>query len=142
MTENNVYSLGGHQYSVLAQGTLEHDHYLMTRVRASGLHHLKRDPNDTTEEHAMKVLAQVIDAGEAMALLGGLIIPVGMDPTDWRPRVAEDIAERLRRLTDPEEKAIANGLLLSALMDFFPDEPDSTKTSRTSSESGESGSQT
>ena len=80
-----------------------------------------------------ELLDRVILGGYALRLLGGLLLPEGMNPREWTPEVAAGITAHLELLTDREEKNQIRPLVASMLAGFFTSGLASLRTSSASS---------
>lgn len=111
--------LGGRAFRSIGESTIQHDYTFMGMVREAGLDRPTLEPGETPQDFAARLLGEILSSGRAFDLLGVLLIPEGMEDTDWTPELGEETAAHLAHLTEPDDKAKVNGLVLSTLIDFF-----------------------
>lgn len=130
-----VIELGGRRFTRMECSTVKHDFWMMAQAREAGLDNVKLPSRKREDvEAAMEALLdRVIFSGKAIVLLAGLLIPEGLEPREWTPKVAEDIAEHLELLTDREDKNQIRPLVASMLSGFFMSGLASLRTSPSSS---------
>jgi len=116
---SDVFTLGGQQYRPIKCSTIEHDFWLMDRVRAAGLDAIALQDDETHEQFAERLLQTIIVSGTAFELLGGFLLRHPHGDLDWSPAMATDTANALRKITAPEEKAVIRGIIVGMLLDFF-----------------------
>ena len=121
MTNGTVIELGGRRFKRLECSTVKHDFWLMSQVREAGLDQVRiaSKKREDVEAAMEALLDRVILGGYALRLLGGLLLPEGMDPREWTPEVAAGITAHLELLTDPDEKSQIRPLVASMLAGFF-----------------------
>lgn len=130
-----IVELGGLKFKRLEGSTVKHDFWLMAQAREAGLDRIKiaskkREDLDAALE---EVIDKCITSGKALTLLAGLLLPENMTPREWKPEVAEGIAEHLSLLTDPKDKESIRPLVASMLSGFFMSGLASLQTSQGSS---------
>lgn len=111
--------LGGRAFDSFEVGTVEHDLYVMQRIRACGLQDVVMGAEETAEAFAERLLWQLIAEGKVLELIAGWLVPAGTDPLKWSPSLALQTAAHLGSLTDEEDKAVVRVLILQMLGDFF-----------------------
>lgn len=137
--QQETYKLGGKWYRAISvPRTLEHDHFLAGHTRQAGAADWALREGESHEAFGARILGDMMASGRSFLILGGLLIPC--DVEEWTAEVAAKTAHDLSRLTDPEEKKVANAALLGVVLDFFVSGLASWMISGTSSEAvGESG---
>lgn len=125
--------LGGRRFRPVAQGSVEHDVWLMGRVRLSGLPEIPRAENETPEDWASRLLAAVLASGALLELLGGLLVPEATPDEAWSPTLARETAAFIGALREPEDKLVVQSLALSVLLPFLQSELASSRRSDASS---------
>lgn len=111
--------LNGRVYRAIKTSTIEHDFYMIDRIRAAGLDRVTLAEGENAEQLAMRLLEMTIGTGKAFEILGGLLIPVDVQDIDWTPAIAEETAENIKRTTDDAEKAEIRQQLVALLISFF-----------------------
>jgi len=134
----SVVVLAGHAFAPLLVSTIEHDFWLMARIRAARLDALTKAEDESAEEFVSRILHEVIDSGRAFELLGGMLIPENVPAEQWTPELAAETAAFIRTLTDPADKARLQSQLISLLIGFFENGLTSLTTSPKSSGAMES----
>ncbi len=119
MNKPETFTLGGREFRSLSQSTIEHDMWVVARMRMAGIHEFYQHENETQFAFATRVINELIDSGQALEILGGLLLPAELDPLDWTPKVAAETAAFIRKLTDPEDKNLVQLLISRMLVDFF-----------------------
>lgn len=112
-------TLGGRDFVPVLTSTIEHDYWLMSKIRAAGLDHIDKREEETAEAFVTRLLVEVIDSGVAFDLLGGLLLPIAFVPEAWTPACAIETANFIKRLTAPVDKAIVQSQTISLLIGFF-----------------------
>ena len=113
-------TLGGREFVPVLTSTIEHDYWLMTKIRATGLNEIAKGADETPEEFMLRLLHEVIDSGVAFELLGGLLLPMpSAAPESWTPELAIETAEFIKHLTAPADKATVQAQMISLLVGFF-----------------------
>ena len=135
MTTAAVIELGGRRFQRLEGSTVKHDFWLMAQAREAGLDQVRiaSKKREDVEAAMEELLDRVILGGYALRLLGGLLLPDGMNPREWTPEVAAGITAHLELLTDREEKNQIRPLVASMLAGFFTSGLASLRTSGASS---------
>lgn len=112
-------TLGGREFVPVLTSTIEHDYWLMSKIRAAGLDEIAKGEHESAEEFMTRLLHEVINAGVAFELLGGLLLAAHLVPEAWTPELAVENAEFIKRLTAPEDKATVQSQMISLLIGFF-----------------------
>jgi hypothetical protein len=85
-------------------------------IKAAGLLLLKKKIGESDERFAVRVVESVMESGQEMNLLGGLLIPAELEDVDWRPRIAAETIEHCRKITDADEKRNLHTVILEATL--------------------------
>jgi hypothetical protein len=125
--------IGGRTFQVTGESTARHDMWTMRQIAACGLNVVNQAEGETEEAFIYRLYMTALQTGDVFLLLGGLLIPEGMDPLKWTPETAAATANFLASLTASEDKGKLRILLASALMPFFMGGHRSSMTSRNSS---------
>lgn len=128
--EAETITLGGREFRPVVGATIEHDYWLMGHIRRAGIDRCALEEGESPDDYALRLMREVINSGEAFTLLGGTLIPADKKVTDWTPAIAQETAEFLKRLTDPNDKQKLNGCTASLLAGFFSSGLASLETSR------------
>jgi hypothetical protein len=126
-------TLGGRDFEPMTVTTIEHDFWLMSRIRAAGLDAIEKGAEESPEEFVARIMHQVIDSGSAFEVLGGMLIPAQLPPQEWTPAIADETAKFIRELTDPIDKTKVQSQMIAILIGFFANGLTSLTTSRKSS---------
>lgn len=118
MAEGTI-QLAGRKFRTIGNSTLEHDVWVMGRLRQAGLDSLTLDAGEKPEDYAHRLLSQLLTSERALEIVGALIVPAELPSLKWTPRVARDTAVFLGRLADPRDKLEVQRLLLAVLVPFL-----------------------
>lgn len=100
-------------------GTFEHDIYVEQAVIRCGLDEIVKDPDETPDEFANRILREAMEGDALFTILAALVMPDGKDASQWTPDMARETAEFFKRVTAPEDKAVLRGCFASMLSGFF-----------------------
>ncbi len=128
-----VIELDGRRFVPYFKTSMAHGDWFIPLAMAAGVDKVEIIPDEPVEAYAERMLRAVWPSGKLLDLLGGLLLPEGLDPREWTPAVAADIAKHLRQLVEPDDKEKAHRLLGDMLAGFFRSGSASLKTSPTSS---------
>lgn len=111
--------LDGKPFVRMAEGTVEWDGYVVSQLAAAGL---LTAPTIGREEtwagFAQQTLVKLLASGRLPELLGGLLLPASLKPTDWTSEIAADTA-RIVRAAAGEDRIKVHNLTTQVLIDFF-----------------------
>lgn len=102
--EPGIFVIAGRNFRILQQATIEHDIYMMRVCKSAGLTTLKQGANEPGEEFAVRAHGMVLESGQSLPLLGGILLPMELADIDWTGRVARETVEFLRKITGDEDK--------------------------------------
>jgi hypothetical protein len=111
--------IGGRMFVPVKNSTIEHDFWLMAHIRGAGLDRIAIEEGEPPEEFAVRLLGEVISSGRIFPILGGLFLPEKISSLDWTPEVAEETAAFLKKVSDPDDKALIQQQVVSLLISFF-----------------------
>lgn len=111
--------LGGRRFTRLVDSTVRHDFWLMSQARKAGLNRIEAKPGTTVEDFVDEILGRLMDSDMTFILLGGLLVPEGLDMKSWTPAVAADVTAHLEQLTESVDKETIKPLTASMLIGFF-----------------------
>lgn len=132
--EDGVVELGGRRFMRLAQSTVEHDFWLMAKIRKAGLDEIEVEEGMDPDTLVSSIITKSLDSGLTMVLLGGLLVPEGTAPQDWTPAMAAEVTAHISKLVDHADKAKISPLAASMLIGFFQSGLSSLLISKSSSE--------
>lgn len=110
--------LGGRTFLSVTESTVEHDLTFHGVAGRAGLRFEKRD-EEAVEEFAARILEETIQSGQALELLGCLLVPEEVGVEGWTPEEARKTAAFIGQLRGEEDKARVRALILSLLIGFF-----------------------
>lgn len=122
-------TIEGKRFVTLQNGTFAHDIWLTRKIREAGLANIKIEDGETEDAFIDRIAKAAYESGEALQMLGGLLIPAGTDPRQWTPQMAQQLAEFFGNVTDPQSKQVLRTQIASALFYFFLSALASSKTS-------------
>jgi len=108
--------IGGRDFIITKLSTLAHDTRQMGVILRDGI--TQRD-HETDADFGNRLLGHLLASGTFFEVMGGLLMPAGMDPERWGPEVFAATASFLGRIDDPVEKARAYPIMMEIFRDFF-----------------------
>lgn len=122
-------TIEGKRFVTLQNGTFAHDIWLTKKIREAGLANIKIEDSETEDVFIDRIAKTAFESGEALHMLGGLLIPAGTDPRKWTPQMAQESADFFGNVTDPQSKQVLRTQIASALFYFFLSALASSRTS-------------
>jgi len=110
--------IGGAHYVPVGVRSADHDVWLMGKIHRANLSEVEVRAGEPREAWARRLLFELCASGEAMLVLGGIIVPEEVGPAGWTEEVAAETARRLGALTGEEDKDAIFGILLTTLLGF------------------------
>ncbi len=110
--------LGGRTFLSVMESTVDHDLYFHGLTGRAGLRFEKLE-HESPGEFAARILEEVVQSGQALELLGCLLVPEEIGVEGWTPEVARETASFIGHLRGEEDKAHVRALILSLLISFF-----------------------
>lgn len=126
--------LGGVDYEVIVDGTLEHDNWVRKVALRAGILGMTPAAGESDQQFAERLCEVALQSGDQIRLVAALLLPAGQKTTDWRESTAEEIAGRLAQLTDPDDKRLFFAQLGTILAGFFQSGAASSTASPNSSQ--------
>ena len=114
-----MLKLGGREFDVIASSTIEWDVTLLNLVQGCGLADVTLHAGEDAEGLARRVFRSLMSSPAVFDILGCVLIPHGEDPLQWRPEHMKALAEFMRRLHSPEDKAAINSHIRNLVAGFF-----------------------
>lgn len=111
--------IGGVAYVPIATSTVNHDVWLMGKIHLAGLSEIHVREGEANEVWAKRMMYQLMASGQAVEVLGGLLVPEAIGVAGWTPEVAAKTVEHLGSLTEEADKEAIFGILLTTLLSFF-----------------------
>lgn len=109
---------------------MQHDAWLMARLRGVGFDKVQRFENETPEQFGARLGAELFGSDDVLLVLGGFLVPAEIKDTQWTPAIAKETASFVGGLSDPDDKLAYQQVVLSVLIPFL----ESGLSSSTSSE--------
>lgn len=131
--EMQTITLGGRNFWVQEQGSIEHDIWTMNAVRKHGLDKLVLLETETSDAFVERVLTKLLETGTIFTILAAGLVPEGQP---WTPEGAEEVSHFLKSLREPEDKVLMQKMVVSVLIGFFAGGLPLWTRSRNSSEAG------
>lgn len=131
-----MIEIGGKRFTHVTDWTVEQDWWLMQRIRKAGLDQIAvgdGDPDSIAESISHAAADKLAASGLALEILGGLLLPEGMDPSQWTPALAADTTAHLGRQTGADARQAVRAVASWAIVSFFANGLTSFLTSRPSS---------
>lgn len=122
-------TIEGKRFVTLQNGTFAHDIWLTKKIREAGLANVAIKEGETEDDFIDRIAKSAFESGEALNLLGGLLIPADTDARAWTPELAQKTSEFFGNVTDPASKQVLRTQIASALFYFFVSALVSSKTS-------------
>lgn len=99
--------------------TLEHDVWVMKRIRSCQLQGITIHPSETTDQFAQRVFLQCAGDPAFMELLGGLLMPADRESADWSVQMAADTGRFFMGVSDQDDKQKVKQQIVSAIIGFL-----------------------
>ena len=112
-------TIAGHKFKAVTNSTMRHDVFTQGQIEKCGLGRLEQFADELPEEFARRVYRTSIMSGDVFLLLGCLLMPAAEDPLTWSEAMARQTAEIMANASAPEDKAIIQAQICSALAHFF-----------------------
>jgi hypothetical protein len=112
-----TFKIDGQVYRMIECTTLANDFYVMKQIRATGIADCTPKQGESAEDYAVRLLYVIVENGAPFELLGALLLPEGIEK--WSIPQAETTAAVLQTVTNPEDKAEVQRILIAVLTDFF-----------------------
>jgi hypothetical protein len=122
-------TIEGKRFVPLRNGTFAHDIWLTRKIREAGLSNISIGDGETPDQFIERIAIVAHESGISLQLLGGLLLPEGVEERNWTPELAESTAQFFGNVTDPEGKRILRTQIASALFYFFANALASSPTS-------------
>lgn len=100
-------TLGGRQWQLITESTLENDVFKREQLIDSGLASLYMKVGETEDQFARRIDNELVKGGRMFGVLASVLMPAEISAGDWTPATAEETAAFLRKLTIPAEKEAA-----------------------------------
>lgn len=132
-TAENVIVLGGRRFHEAARFTVARDAFTMRQTRIAGLETVLKEPSESAELYARRLLEQMLTSENMLILLGCFIQPTELDDLDWTEDVARSTGKFIGQLHEPEDRVEVQRQCLSVLIPFLQSGLASLNASRPSS---------
>jgi hypothetical protein len=114
-----MLNLGGRQFDVIHEGTLEWDVTLLNLLQSCGLSDVTLQLGESAEGLAMRVYRTLMSSGAVFEILGCVLNPHGEDPLKWSPAQMAETAKFIRGLSSKPDKATITAQITSLVAGFF-----------------------
>lgn len=114
--------IGGRRFEQVEDWTVEQDWWLMQRIREVGLDTIQvssSKPEDIATAVSEAIESKLVEAGKAVELLGGVLIPEGWEPEQWTPALAAETSAFLLKQRGAQAREAVRNLSVWALVNFF-----------------------
>jgi len=95
---------GAGEYQLITRRTIECDITLTNLLRGSGAEQALVEALTAGEEPDGKVFAAISGSGKLFEILGAALVPVGVDGLEWSPKLQQQTATTLKRVTSENGK--------------------------------------
>jgi len=112
-------TIAGHKFKSVANSTMRHDVFTQGQIEKCGLSRLDKLAEEPPEEFARRVYRTAIMSGDVFILLGCLLMPHDQDALNWTEAMARETADIMANASAPEDKALIQAQICSALSHFF-----------------------
>ena len=111
--------LGGKDFVVVSQSTIEWDITLLTLVQGLGLADLVKHGGEDAEAFARRIFRALTSSPKIFDVLGCVLVPAGTDAYAWTPELQRETSTFIKRLHEPADKAAINSQIVSLVTSFF-----------------------
>ena len=119
MQQQQTVTFAGREFHGIRVRTMENDFHTMRIMRAARLDTCVMQEGEAADDFASRLYGQAIGSPEVFDLLGCMLSPVESEDTAWTPATMKATADHLRRITEPAEKEIIQGAIVSMIAGFF-----------------------
>ena len=133
MAPDETIRLGGRSWYIPTDRSIANDLWIEAEAKRAGLTEIRIAEGEDAQAFASRLLAETVGAGRLFPLLGGLLFPVGTDPSDWTEQLGKESSRFLSRLTDRGDKHALRSIIAAVLARFFLSGIACAMTSETSS---------
>lgn len=114
-------ALGGRRFKVIDfdRRTVLQDHYLMRKMRQSGVDTVMPMDGDTDTGYMIRVQTALIDSGIAHELLAGYLLPLEKSESDFTQDMARDTAAHIAGCNTDIDRDTVNALSVQLAFGFF-----------------------
>lgn len=112
-------TLGGRIFVEPEDRTVANDVFVMGLAEALGVARLEMLEGEGYDDFARRILVLVSSSPRWPDLLGALLLPDGLDVTDWTPEVARSTGAYIAQLTGRDDKVTVARELAAGLLAFF-----------------------
>lgn len=123
---------GAGNYQLITRRTIECDIALSNLIRSSGAAQAFTDALEAGEDPDSRVFAAVSGSGKLFDILGAALVPEGIDPLEWTPKLQQQTADTLKRVTSDAGKHTLLLAIVPLVTSFFLAGLHSMVTSRNS----------
>lgn len=125
----------GRAFEQIKNGTFTHDIWVTRKVREAGLADAALREGESHDEFIERLATIAWESGAVLEILGGMMMPAGIDPKEWTPALAAQTAEFFGNVTDEASKRELRmkigGILAFFFVSALSSSPTSTKSSAT-----------
>lgn len=104
-TDVQTFAVGGREFRLVQRSTVKHDVYMLRHLRAAGVTGARPGEGETQEQFCVRVHEQILDSGQMLPILAGMLVPVQLEDLQWTPAIASETEEFLDALFEPADKA-------------------------------------
>ncbi|SRR6266705_1376587 len=119
MQNNNIITLAGRDFRPIKHSTINHENWMMVRIRAAGLVSMKLADGEDTEAFIRRLASSVWESGKAVEIMSGLLIPAEIEDVKWTPEMAPRMADFIGNLFEDDDKAKVRQAIGEFLYLFF-----------------------
>ena len=114
-----MLKLGGREFDVIGEGTIEWDVTLLNLLQGCGLADVTLHIGESAEDLALRVYRTLMSSGAVFEILGCVLIPGGSNPFEWTPALMAQSAKFLRGLHEKADKDEIKSQINSLVASFF-----------------------
>ncbi|CAJ0862080.1 hypothetical protein R77567_01615 [Ralstonia sp. LMG 32965] len=131
-------TIQGREFVPMKNGTFAHDIWITRKTREAGLADIRQEPGESHDQFIERIAAIAWGSGAMLEILGGTLLPAGMEPKDWTPEVAAATGAFFGSVTDEASKRQLRSQIGGVIFLFFVSGLSSSETSpKSSPEMGE-----
>jgi hypothetical protein len=114
-----MLKLGGREFDVIANGTIEWDVTLLNLLQGCGLADVTMHQGEKPLDLALRLYRTLMSSGAVFEILGCVLIPHGHDPFKWTPAQMAQTSTFIRGLHNKDDKDEIKAHINSLVADFF-----------------------
>lgn len=112
-------TIQGREFVPMKNGTFAHDIWITRKTREAGLADIRQEEGESHEHFIERIASIAWGSGAMLEILGGMLLPAGMEPKDWTPEIAAATGAFFGSVTDEASKRQLRSQIGGVIFLFF-----------------------